>query len=65
MGGEDGVIKRESALRYKGIPNGVCEGRSGQLLGTSTDLCWVKNCSVNEANTLALMRLFWSALWEC
>ena len=31
MGDEDGAIKRESALQYKGILNGACEGGSGQL----------------------------------
>ena len=58
MGDEDNVIKRESALRYKGILNGVCEGGSGQLLGKSSDLRWVQKWAVNKASMLAVMWKF-------
>ena len=42
MGDEDGVIKSNSALRYKCVLNAVCEGVSVQLLGKSSDLWWVQ-----------------------
>ena len=42
MGDEDGIIKRNYALRYKCILDAVCEDVSGQLWGKSSDLWWTQ-----------------------